>query len=110
MENINDQTACSLCFNIFPFAETTLHKLAKDDDKVDAADQIKAVELTKDLFEKCENGTEEEITGMEPGTPLKMPMLEDLYGATAIDYALDTPAKDKYGGIFHPDEKKHESF
>ena len=95
LENINDQTACSLCFNIFPQAESTLHKLAKGegaaDDLADAADQIKAVELTKDLFEKCDAGTEEELTGMEPGTPLKIPILEDMYGATAIDYALGFP-------------------
>ena len=92
LENINDQTACNLCFNIFPFAETALHKLAKGDDKVDsAADQIKAVELTKELFELCANGTEEEITGMDPRTPLKIPIFEDFYGSTAIDYALGAP-------------------
>ena len=54
LENINDQTACELCFNIFPHGHGILHKLAlgsNDPNKTD--DQIKAAEFTKKLFEKA---------------------------------------------------------
>ena len=107
--NINDITACNLCFNIFPEGQGILHKLAKGDDNIDdkksqqgfTADQIKAVERTKALFEITERGVELGITAMDPGTPLEIPILEDWYGATAIDYALGAPKQDAYGGIFN---------
>ena len=90
LSNINDQTACNLCFSIFPGAETALHKLAKGNSS-NAKDQVLVVNLTSELFEKCEKGTEEEILGMEPRNPLKMPILEDWYGITPLDYALGSP-------------------
>ena len=68
-----------------------LHKLAKGNSS-NAKDQILVVNLTTKLFEKCEGGTEEEILGMEKRTPLKIPILEDWYGITPLDYALGSPA------------------
>ena len=103
LSNINDQTACNLCFSIFPGAETMLHKLAKGNSS-NAKDQILVVNLTTKLFEKCEGGTEEEILGMEKRTPLKIPILEDWYGITPLDYALGSPAQEGFVGIFN--EKK----
>ena len=103
LSNINDQTACNLCFSIFPGAETILHKLAKGNSS-NAKDQILVVNLTTKLFEKCEGGTEEEILGMEKKTPLKIPILEDWYGITPLDYALGSPAQEGFVGIFN--EKK----
>ena len=37
---------------------------------------------------------------MDSGTALKIPIVEDYNGCTAVDYALGSSRQDDYGGIF----------
>ena len=68
-------------------------------------DQIKAADFTKKLFEIAKKGSELSVCSLEPNTPLQIPILEDWYGITALDYALGLSKQDQYEGIFKPSER-----
>ena len=70
---------------------TLLHKLAIGDVKTSAGDQIQAVLATDTLFNIAKQRHKVGLLGEpEDGTSLEVPILENWFGLTAIDYCLGT--------------------
>jgi hypothetical protein len=89
INNIDEEQALQLCFNIFPRGMTILHKLAIGDVKSAAGDQIQAVISVDNFFTICSQPHKVGLIGApEEGSSLEIPILENWYGLTAIDYCL----------------------
>ena len=104
--DIDEEQQMQLALNIFPGGESLLHKLAHGDklNRLEQGDKQQAVHATEMIFTTAKKDFNFGLAGAEEGCSLEIPLVQDIYGMTAIDYCLGQERKHRKWckGVFLP--------